>query len=54
MKTSEQTDVDNRKRVVATSIASPVASLLAKYACHPIDTIKSKIQARASSLKTVG
>lgn len=30
-----------------------MASVIAKYFCHPIDTIKSKVQARASTLHTL-
>lgn len=50
---AEQThneDLEKRKKVIATTIASPIATIIAKFACHPIDTIKSKIQARASKL----
>ena len=36
--------------LIATTIASSIASVIAKYACHPIDTIKSKVQARATSM----
>jgi hypothetical protein len=46
---SAQTDTERRNdiRVLATTLASPLSSVIAKYACHPIDTIKSKVQARA-------
>lgn len=43
-------DVQERRKLIATSIASPIATVIAKYVCHPIDTIKSKVQARASHL----
>ena len=36
--------------MVATTIASPFATVVAKYLTHPIDTIKSKVQARSAEM----
>ena len=49
---SAHSDKDRRDRikVLATTLASPLSSVISKYACHPFDTIKSKVQARATHL----
>lgn len=39
--------------MLATSIASPFASMIAKFVMHPIDTIKSKVQVNRIALKSV-
>lgn len=39
--------------MVATTIASPFATVVAKYLTHPIDTIKSKVQARSTEMHTL-
>lgn len=38
---------------MATSIASPFASMIAKFIMHPLDTIKSKVQVNRIALKSV-
>lgn len=43
-------DENERRKIIATAMVSPLASVIAKYAVHPIDTIKSKIQARSASM----
>lgn len=46
----ESEDVEHRRKMVATTIASPFATVVAKYLTHPIDTIKSKVQARSAEM----
>lgn len=36
---------ENKRLLIATSIASPLSSIIAKFVTYPIDTIKTKIQA---------
>jgi|JI9StandDraft_2_1071091.scaffolds.fasta_scaffold687296_2 hypothetical protein len=43
-----ESNIEERRKLIGTTIASPLASIIAKYACHPIDTIKSKIQAKST------
>ena len=38
---------------MATSLASPFASMIAKFVMHPIDTIKTKVQVNRVALKSV-
>lgn len=33
-----------KEKAYATSIGASFASMIAKFLCHPIDTVKSKIQ----------
>jgi hypothetical protein len=47
---TDQEDFYERKKLIATSIASPIATIIAKFVCHPIDTIKSKVQARSTQM----
>lgn len=49
----EQNDLDKRRNLVATSIASPFASMIAKFLLHPIDTIKAKVQVNRMALHSV-
>ena len=43
----------DKRNILATSIASPFASMIAKFVLHPIDTIKSKVQVNRMQLKKV-
>ena len=40
-----------QRKIIATSLASPIASFIAKFVTYPIDTIKTKIQADRVALK---
>lgn len=46
----DSNDVEHKRKMVATTIASPFATIIAKYLTHPIDTIKSKVQARSTEM----
>ena len=46
-------EVYKQRKVVATSIASPLASLIAKFVTYPIDTIKTKVQADQISMRNI-
>lgn len=37
----------------ATSIASSTASMVAKFVCHPIDTIKAKVQINRQKMQNI-
>jgi len=39
--------------IVATSIASSFASMIARFVMHPVDTMKAKVQVSKNSLKSV-
>lgn len=49
----EDTDKDKKRNMLATSIASPFAGMIAKFVMHPIDTIKAKVQVNRMELKSV-
>lgn len=42
-----------KRKVIATTIASPLASLIAKFVTYPIDTVKTKIQADTIKLHSL-
>lgn len=42
---AEEDEIYNKRKMVATTIAAPLASFIAKFVTYPIDTVKSKIQA---------
>lgn len=48
-----QDETYKRRKVIATSIASPLASLIAKFATYPIDTLKTQIQADRMKLHSL-
>jgi hypothetical protein len=48
--TQKSIDLYNRRKVIATTIASPLASLIAKFITYPIDTVKTQIQANTIKL----
>lgn len=41
----ESEDLYNKRKIIATTISSPIASLIAKFVTYPIDTVKTKVQA---------
>lgn len=47
---NDKKDYEDRRKIIATTIASPLSSLVAKFVTYPIDTIKTKIQANRSGL----
>lgn len=49
----EDSERSKKRNIMATSIASPFASMIAKFVMHPIDTIKSKVQVNRMQLKSV-
>lgn len=51
--TGTNDEVYNQRKVIATTIASPLASLIAKFVTYPIDTVKTKIQADTIKLHTL-
>lgn len=50
---NSESNLEERRKLIGTTIASPLASIIAKYACHPIDTIKSKIQAKSTEMHSI-
>jgi hypothetical protein len=44
---------DNNRMIWATSIASSIASIIGKFICHPLDTIKSKVQVNTIKLHNI-
>lgn len=49
----EDQELNRKRNMMATSIASPFAGMIAKFVMHPIDTIKSKVQVNRMELKSV-
>lgn len=39
-----KSDIENKRNIYATSLAASIASVIAKFTLHPIDTIKAKMQ----------
>ena len=46
-------DKANKRLLIATGLASPIASVVAKFVTYPIDTVKTKIQADRISLHRI-
>ena len=46
-------DTYKQRKVIATSMTSPLASFIAKFVTYPIDTVKTKIQADRIALKNL-
>lgn len=46
-------EVYKKRKIAATTLASPLASLIAKFVTYPIDTIKTKVQADRMSLRNI-
>lgn len=44
---------ENKEKAIAISIASSLASIIAKFATHPIDTIKAKLQVSRMEMRTL-
>lgn len=42
-----------KRNLLATSMASPFAGMIAKFVMHPVDTIKSKVQVNRMEMKSV-
>ena len=51
MKDIDKDEAYKQRKIIATSLASPIASFIAKFVTYPIDTIKTKIQADRVALK---
>ena len=51
MKDIDKDEAYKQRKIIATSLASPIASFIAKFVTYPIDTIKTKIQADRMALK---
>jgi hypothetical protein len=46
-------DLYSQRKVIATTIASPLASVIAKFVTYPIDTLKTQVQANRIALQKV-
>lgn len=44
---------ESKEIALATSIASSTASMIAKFLCHPIDTIKAKVQINRQKIQNI-
>jgi hypothetical protein len=49
---SEQ-EINQKRNIAATSIASPFAGMVARFVMHPIDTVKAKVQVSRIALKSL-
>lgn len=49
----EDQEKNIKRNLLATSMASPFAGMIAKFVMHPVDTIKSKVQVNRMEMKSV-
>ena len=49
----EDQNAYKKRKLIATTVASPLASVIGKYLTYPIDTIKTMVQADRLEMKNI-